>query len=254
MTTMEETGRLAGAVTAAINAAGLKLEESKGLPDLDGGLTGTVFTDATGDESNKITMATVTEVGIEVFDVASEAIQGAETGLNPGTPTAFDSVTALDVSRPIGSSHHVITHGGHPIGLVIIEEDRRAAAPAQDPGDDRMGGATAGNGDAPSPVDAAAEYAPQSFSMPEPTTLTGEGNLTMLSDVMLDVTVELGRQSLRLSQVLNLSIGSVVELDRAAGAPVDVRVNGILFGRGEVVVVDNEYAVRVIEILEQPSR
>ena len=77
---------------------------------------------------------------------------------------------------------------------------------------------------------------------------------SLVSDVMLDVTVELGRQSLRLSQVLNLNIGSVVELDRSAGAPVDIRVNGILFGRGEVVVVDNEYAVRVIEILEQPSR
>lgn len=247
MTTMEETGTLADAITAAINSAGLKLEPSKKLPDLEGGLTGAVYTDASGETTNKITMATVTEVGIEVFDVANEAVLAAETGLSAGTATAFASVAELDVVRPADTSHHVITHGGHPIGLVVVEEDRRAREAAEAP-------AAATNDQDQSPAQAAAEYAPQNFSVPPSTPLNGEGNLTMLSDVMLDITVELGRQSLTLSQVLNLSVGSVVELDRVAGAPVDIRVNGILFGRGEVVVVDDEYAVRVIEILETPGR
>lgn len=244
MTTMEQVGLLADAVTEAINNAGLKLEPSNGLASLDGGLTSTVFGDADDGSATQITLATVTEVGIEVFDVANDAIQGAELGLTAATPSALGSVAELDAPRMGGVSHHVITHGGHPIGLVIVETDRRAgdeAAPETNDADQ-------------TPAEAAEAYAPQNYSVPPSAPLTGEGNLTMLSDVMLNVTVELGRQSLTLSQVLGLTVGSVVELDRAAGAPVDIRVNGILFGRGEVVVVDDEYAVRVIEILETPGR
>lgn len=243
MTTVQEVSILSDAVTAAINNAGLKLEPSDGLPDLDGGLTSTVFGEPEDGSATQITLAIVTEVGIEVFDLASEAIQSAELGLTAATPNALGSVAELDTARKGGATHHVVSHGGHPVGLVIVESDRRS---------DDGGGPGADTGQ--SPAEAAAEYAPQNFSVPPSAPLSGEGNLTMLSDVMLNVTVELGRQSLTLSQVLNLSIGSVVELDRVAGAPVDIRVNGILFGRGEVVVVDEEYAVRVIEILETPGR
>ena len=246
MTMVEEISALADAITAAINNAGLKLEPSAGLPDLDGGLTSGVFTDADGATTTEVTLATVTEVGIEVFDVANDAIQGAELGLTAGTPNAVGSVAELDKVRHGEVTHHVITHGGHPIGLVIVENDRRQGGDAADEAPEPEAAAQ-------SPEQAAAEYAPQNFSVPPSAPLNGAGNLTMLSDVMLNVTVELGRQSLTLSQVLNLSVGSVVELDRAAGAPVDIRVNGILFGRGEVVVVDDEYAVRVIEILETPG-
>lgn len=243
MTTVQEVGVLSDAVTAAINNAGLMLEPSVGLPDLAGGLTSTVFGEPEDGSATQITLATVTEVGIEVFDVASEAIQSAELGLTAATPNALGSVAELDTTRKGSATHHVITQSGHPIGLVIVESDRRAEDSAvPDAGADQ------------SPAEAAAAYAPENFSVPPSAPLSGGGNLTMLSDVMLHVTVELGRQSLTLSQVLNLSVGSVVELDRAAGAPVDIRVNGILFGRGEVVVVDEEYAVRVIEILETPGR
>lgn len=245
MTMVEEVSVLSDAITAAINAAGLKLELSDGLPDLEGGLTSAVFTDSDGGSATEVTLATVTEVGIEVFDVANDAIDSADLGLTAGVPSAAGSVAELDKARHGEVTHHVITHGGHPIGLVIVDNDRRQAdAPNAEPTADVT----------QSPEEAAAEYAPQNFSVPASAPLSGSGNLTMLSDVMLNVTVELGRQSLTLSQVLNLSIGSVVELDRAAGAPVDIRVNGILFGRGEVVVVDDEYAVRVIEILETPGR
>ncbi len=243
MTMLEELNSLADAITAAINNAGFELELSTGLPDLEGGLTSAVFTDTDGGSATEITLATVTEVGIEVFDVASATIQGAELGLTASTPNAVGSVAELDKVRHGEVSHHVIIQDGKPIGLVIVDSDRRSAGDAAPSGDATQ-----------SPEQAAAEYAPQNFSVPPSAPLSGAGNLTMLSDVMLNVTVELGRQSLTLSQVLNLSVGSVVELDRAAGAPVDIRVNGILFGRGEVVVVDDEYAVRVIEILATPGR
>lgn len=74
--------------------------------------------------------------------------------------------------------------------------------------------------------------------------------LDKLVNVALDVSVELGRASVTLAEVLEYDVGSVIELDRAAGAPVDVRVNGMLLAHGEVVLIDDEYAVRITAILD----
>jgi len=63
------------------------------------------------------------------------------------------------------------------------------------------------------------------------------------------VTVELGRTRLPLEQVVNLEPGSLVELEKLSGQAVDVRVNGTLFGRGEIVVVGEQMAVRMTELL-----
>jgi flagellar motor switch protein FliN/FliY len=73
--------------------------------------------------------------------------------------------------------------------------------------------------------------------------------LRLLHDVEMDVTVELGRTRMTVRNVLGLVPGSVVELDRAAGAPVDLLVNGTLIGRGEVVVIDEEFGVRISELI-----
>jgi flagellar motor switch protein FliN/FliY len=74
-------------------------------------------------------------------------------------------------------------------------------------------------------------------------------SLGMLADVPLEVTAQLGHAQLSVAEILQLTIGSVVELDRTAGAPVDVVVNGSLIARGEVVVIDDEYGIRVTEIV-----
>jgi flagellar motor switch protein FliN/FliY len=74
-------------------------------------------------------------------------------------------------------------------------------------------------------------------------------SIEFLRDVPLRVTVELGRTRLLIKDVLALRNGSVVELDRQAGAPVDVLVNGILIARGEVVVVDERFGVRINEVV-----
>ncbi len=71
----------------------------------------------------------------------------------------------------------------------------------------------------------------------------------MLRDVELVLTAEIGRTRLPMRQVLDLVPGTVLELDRGAGAPADVLVNGRLVARGEVVVVDEEYGIRVTEIV-----
>jgi flagellar motor switch protein FliN len=79
---------------------------------------------------------------------------------------------------------------------------------------------------------------------------SAEGHpLEVLSDVELAVTVELGRTRMLLRDVLDLVPGSVIELDRAAGSPVDLLVNGTLIARGEVVVIDEEYGVRITEVV-----
>ena len=76
-------------------------------------------------------------------------------------------------------------------------------------------------------------------------------DLDLLRDVDLSMTVELGRVTLKVRDLLRLGEGSVVELNRPAGAPVDVLVNGSLVARGEVVVVDDELGVRVTELFRR---
>lgn len=73
-------------------------------------------------------------------------------------------------------------------------------------------------------------------------------DLRLLADVSLELSVQLGRVRLPLRDLLALTPGSVLELDRTAGEPVDVLVNGRLIARGEVVVVDGDFAVRISEI------
>jgi flagellar motor switch protein FliN len=73
--------------------------------------------------------------------------------------------------------------------------------------------------------------------------------LTLLNDVHMEVTAELGRRRLKVRDIVGLQPGSVIELDRAAGSPVDVLVNGALVWHGEVVVVDEEFGIRVAEIV-----
>ncbi|MEO2105925.1 MAG: flagellar motor switch protein FliN [Actinomycetota bacterium] len=77
----------------------------------------------------------------------------------------------------------------------------------------------------------------------------GQSSMSLLGDVEMGVTAELGRTQLTVRDVLNLTPGSIVELDRAAGSPVDVVVNGTLIARGEVVVIDEEFGIRITEIL-----
>jgi flagellar motor switch protein FliN/FliY len=73
--------------------------------------------------------------------------------------------------------------------------------------------------------------------------------LDLLRDVEMEVTVELGRTRMTVRELLALAPGAVVELDRAAGSPADLLVNGRLIARGEVVVVDEDFAVRITEIV-----
>jgi flagellar motor switch protein FliN/FliY len=79
-------------------------------------------------------------------------------------------------------------------------------------------------------------------------------SLEMLMDVPLKISVELGRSQMTLRQTLELVQGSVIELDRLAGDPVDVYVNDRIFAKGEVVVVDDKFAVRITELIDAKNK
>lgn len=92
--------------------------------------------------------------------------------------------------------------------------------------------------------------APSASDIEQATDLLDQ-NFDLLAGVSLRVSVEVGSASLKLSDLLNLNKGSVVELDRDANALLDVFANGTLIARGEVVAVDGRYGIRVIEVVDR---
>lgn len=97
------------------------------------------------------------------------------------------------------------------------------------------------------------EATPKQRSAPTIIGLEDTG-LEVLMDIPLEVTVELGRVKMAVRDVVELGSGSIVEIDKAAGEPVDVMVNGRLVARGEVVVIEDNFGVRITEILSQQDR
>ena len=79
-------------------------------------------------------------------------------------------------------------------------------------------------------------------------------NLDLLLDVEIPISVEVGRAQMSLEEVLKLVPGSVIALDKKAEEPVDLRVNGKLVARGEVVLVDDVYGLRVTQIVDAAGR
>lgn len=97
---------------------------------------------------------------------------------------------------------------------------------------------------------------PASFSSFQPYQMAQNesNNLNMLLDIPLHVTVELGRTQRSVKEILELSPGSIIELDKLAGEPVDILVNNRLIATGEVVVIDENFGVRVTDIVSQTDR
>ena len=89
----------------------------------------------------------------------------------------------------------------------------------------------------------------QSFSNDNMGT-TGQENIGLIKDVPLEVTVELGRTTKSISDILDFSPGTIIELDRIAGEPIDVLVNGKFVAKGEVVVIEESFGVRITEIIK----
>lgn len=84
-------------------------------------------------------------------------------------------------------------------------------------------------------------------------TLESPANLDVLLDVPVNLTVQLGGCQMQMGDVLRLAAGSVVQLDKTADAPVEVFVNGKLVARGEVVIVEDRFGIKVTEVFGQVS-
>ena len=81
-------------------------------------------------------------------------------------------------------------------------------------------------------------------------TMVSQENIGLIKDVPLEVTVELGRTSKSISDILDFAPGTIIELDKIAGEPIDVLVNGKFVAKGEVVVIEESFGVRVTEIIK----
>ncbi|ALP52688.1 flagellar motor switch protein FliN [Candidatus Tenderia electrophaga] len=82
----------------------------------------------------------------------------------------------------------------------------------------------------------------------------GEENLDVILDIPVTISMEIGRSKISIRNLLQLNQGSVVELDRLAGEPMDVLVNGTLIAHGEVVVVNEKFGIRLTDVISAQER
>ena len=178
---------------------------------------------------------------IDALAAGAAAAIGTATG-SPVQVAPAESLVAD--ATAVGMASHIIQFavGTSPTNLIpiywVVEASLDALLEATDPV-------------IPAPVEASS-VAPA--DLPDLGTSAPPGPqqpLHLLSDVQMNVTVELGRAVMQVRDLLSLREGSIIELDRAAGAAVDVLVNGTLVARGEVVVIDDELGVRVTELVER---
>lgn len=217
-------------IRTVLDTAGLRAQDMASVdPESLAGPLVVVRLIAADDPSRTAIVATSADADPDVARALVDAATTDDPELEPQPEESSPDMSSLRDSAGIpltDSGIGIATAEGELVGVVLVADDRRNAS----------GGASGGSGSSVSPA-AFAGGAPF-------------GAMTMLRDVLLDVTVELGRATMPLVDLMSLDVGSLVELDRPTGSPVDIRVNGVLLGRGEVVVVDNEYAVRVVEVLD----
>ena len=84
---------------------------------------------------------------------------------------------------------------------------------------------------------------------PGPRMVRNAPTLELLRDVEVEITLEIGRKRMRIGDLLKLGAGQTLELDKAAGEPLEILVNGRVIGRGEAIVVGDRYALRITEIV-----
>jgi len=114
-------------------------------------------------------------------------------------------------------------------------------------GSKNPGGAAAGTAEVVARVPEFAELSPAAA-------VAAGNTINHLLDVTVTVSAELGRVTLPIGDILKLGIGSVLELDRTVAEPVDLMVQGVRLARGEVVVVDDRFAIRIKEIVDTKTR
>jgi len=179
-----------------------------------------------------------TEVGASSEGIVAQLKTDA-TALPPPPFESYDGTIQLgsDLTPTLSVDFAAITLSR--LGLAVPESP---AAPAPKPAPARK--------PEPEPVATSAQSVAFAALSPTPvrTAEPGQANLDLVHDVPLLISAVLGRTAMPLREVVSLQAGSVFELDKAAAEPIDLFVNNILIARGEVVVVDDKYAVKISEL------
>jgi flagellar motor switch protein FliN/FliY len=173
-------------------------------------------------------------LGIDVM-VDSPIEVGADVAFSGAELLPFTAVTLHDGETHVAS-----------LAVILAEPETGVDEPGGAGGVGEMPGATVTT---PQPPSAGVEPLTAPSAQAGTTTGMAPSPIEILSEVEMGVTAELGRTRMTVRELLGLVPGSIVELDRAAGSPIDVLVNGTLVARGEVVVVDEEFGVRIVEIV-----
>ncbi len=166
-----------------------------------------------------------------------------------------ETVDAAEEAADVAEEAAEVQAGDEDIAKEVVES---IAEDLPLEGDEDLGGAAdmaalfGGEGDEGGVV----EVSPAEFDeLAEPLPRDGKGRkISMLLDVELDVTVELGRKVMVVEEILRLGKGAVIELDKLAGEPVDILVNGKKLAEGEVVVVEDHFGVRLTHLVEPKER
>ena len=234
-------------VTAAFSGAA--------IVELDGALSGRIAV-LVGDELTQALASSPIE-GLDLAAATQPALDAAAAVLGASAKAA--RTVGLDlVLSDMGPDFTVVPLIGAGIAASILIQDHllaggaaAAPAPVADPEPvvelaETAGGVSAGSTTTTPEI----PMVPQTQA--SVTALPHRG-IEMLHGVDMEVTVELGRTRMTVRDLLALTPGAVLELDRAAGSPADLLVNGRLIARGEVVVVDEDFGLRVTEIIDESS-
>lgn len=226
-------------LSGLMKGAKISSESSKsGLEDLEGWLP---FESSPGDEPVWLSMIELSIDGVEPFILtvsmlasnAKELASMVHAAMAPEEPAPAPAAPAAAVQHAAPPMSHA-PQQAHPAAAPVH------SAPVSLP---------------PRPQGPPVDVKPVEFAQLGGAEFTGSlTNIDLIVDIPVRVTVELGRTRKTIGEVLSMGPGSVVELNKMAGEPVDVLVNGKLIARGEVVVIDESFGVRVTEIVSKAER
>ncbi|WP_337191390.1 flagellar motor switch protein FliN [Nocardioides flavescens] len=227
------------------------------VADLGGGLQGNVA--VLVDEELVRAIAESPIEGLSLVDAVQPALDAAASALG-GSAQVGRELLAGEAPDLLGMPFTTVTLVGQTLTAALLISDAALPVPAAAPGQPAApAGQPTGQGAtplaaAPEPAAVAAPVPP----LPSPSAAVARPagpsrGIEMLHGVDMEVTVELGRTRMTVRELLSLSPGQVLELDRAAGSPADLLVNGRLIARGEVVVVDEDFGLRVTEIVDESA-
>jgi flagellar motor switch protein FliN/FliY len=162
----------------------------------------------------------------------------------------------MDLENQMAAAMGEDLTGGGEEGGGLGEDDleaQMAAAMGDSGGDDFMMGAFGDMGGGGGGGDSSVQ--PVEFQQLRPSEEgAGMDNVERLLDVTLVLSVELGRKTMQIKEILDLGPGKIIELDKLAGEPVDLLVNGKMLAKGEVVVVDENFGVRITDLVDPRER